>query len=290
MIMLLRWIYRRLTAGRQPDPHPTSKVQPTRGAGGPVSLVLHQARFELVAFLRNSQARFFTVLLPLLFLVIFATVFGNEQVGPTGVRAATYFVPGIAAMGVISASFVNLVMSIVAERESGTLKRRRATPVPASVLIAGRTLTAMAVSLAVMAILLVVGRLAYGVEIPAAALPAALVVGLAGAGSFAVLGFAVASLIGSADAAQPMVQAVTLPLYFISGVFVPNLSLPSWLQTVGQLFPVEHLAAALHTALDPAASGLPIAWGDLGVLAVWATVGLIIAIRRFSWVPALARG
>ena len=290
MIILLRWISRRLTSGRQPDPALSERTHPARGAGNGASLVLHQARFELVAFLRNSQARFFTVLLPLLFLVIFATVFGNEQVGPTGVRAATYFVPGIAAMGVISASFVNLVISIVAERESGTLKRRRATPVPAWVLIAGRVLTAMAVSLAVMTALLLVGKIAYDVDLPKAALPAVFIVGLTGAGSFAILGYAVAGLIGSADAAQPMVQAITLPLYFISGVFIPNLSLPSWLQTVGQLFPVEHLASALHTALDPAASGLPIAWGDLGVLALWAAVGLIIALRRFSWVPAMARG
>jgi ABC-2 type transport system permease protein len=247
--------------------------------------VLHQARYELLGFLRNRQARFFTLLLPLLFLVIFVTMFGNDQVGAQHVREVTYYVPGIAAMGVISASFTNLVMSLIAERESGVLKRRRATPVPAWVLIAGRTFTAMVVSLAVMSVLLLVGKVAYGVDLPAASLPAVAITGLAGAATFSILGYALASIIGSADAAQPMVQAITLPLYFISGVFVPNANLPSWLQRVGQAFPVEHLADGLHTALNPVMQGTTIAWGDLGVLALWAGVGLVVAVRRFSWVP-----
>jgi ABC-2 type transport system permease protein len=292
MIPLIRWLYRRLTAGRTAPPQASPMVErthlastPARAHGGPLALVLHQARYELLGFLRNRQARFFTLLLPLLFLVIFVTMFGNDQVGAQHVREVTYYVPGIAAMGVISASFTNLVMSLIAERESGLLKRRRATPVPAWVLIAGRTLTSMAVSLAVMSLLLLVGKVAYGVDLPAASLPAVAITGLAGAATFSILGYALASVIGSADAAQPMVQAITLPLYFISGVFVPNANLPSWLQRVGQAFPVEHLADGLHTALNPVMQGTTIAWGDLGVLALWAGVGLVVAVRRFSWVP-----
>jgi ABC-2 type transport system permease protein len=292
MIISLSWLYRRLTAGRTARPpassiegRPQSVSASVRARGGPLALVLHQARYELLGFLRNRQARFFTLLLPLLFLVIFVTMFGNDQVGAQHVREVTYYVPGIAAMGVISASFTNLVMSLIAERESGVLKRRRATPVPAWVLIAGRTFTAMVVSLAVMSVLLLVGKVAYGVDLPAASLPAVAITGLAGAATFSILGYALASIIGSADAAQPMVQAITLPLYFISGVFVPNANLPSWLQRVGQAFPVEHLADGLHTALNPVMQGTTIAWGDLGVLALWAGVGLVVAVRRFSWVP-----
>jgi ABC-2 type transport system permease protein len=64
--------------------------------------VLHQARFDLVAFLRNPQARFFTLALPVIFLVIFVSVFGNNTVGPSQVKASTYYVPGLAALGVIA--------------------------------------------------------------------------------------------------------------------------------------------------------------------------------------------
>ena len=96
-------------------------------------LVLHQFRFDLIAFVRNRQSQFFTLVLPVLFLVIFASVFGgNHSVKVPGGRLKTSvsYVPGIITLGIIAASFVNLVISVTAQRESGILKRRRATPVP----------------------------------------------------------------------------------------------------------------------------------------------------------------
>ena len=100
-----------------------------------IRLVLHQSRYELLTFARNRQGRFFTVLLPVIFLVIFVSIFGNELVGPEHIKSSTYYVPGIAALAVLTASFSNLVISITTQRELGVLKRRRATPAPASVMI-----------------------------------------------------------------------------------------------------------------------------------------------------------
>jgi ABC-2 type transport system permease protein len=254
-----------------------------------VRLVLHQARYDLLAFLRNRQARFFTLMLPLIFLVIFVSVFGNHRVGPLHVKASTYYVPGLSALAIIAASFVNLVISLTAQREAGVLKRRRATPVPAWVLIAARTITAMSISLAVMVVLLLVGRFAYGVRLPSSTIPGVLLTAVVGSATFCVLGYALSTAIGSEDAAQPMVQAIMLPLYFISGVFIPNVNLPTWLQDVARVFPVQHLAGGLHSAFDPATHGTGIVWGDIGVLALWAAAGLLIALRRFSWTPAAAR-
>jgi len=250
-----------------------------------MSLVLHQARYDLTSFLRNRQARFFTLVLPLLFLVIFVGVFGNDTVRSTGVKASTYYVPGISALGLIAASFVNLVISITAQREAGILKRRHATPVPAWVLIAGRALVAIAVSLVVMSVLLAVGRFAYGVHLPTSTIPGVAVSAIVGSVTFCVLGYAFSTAIHSEDAAQPMVQAIMLPLYFISGVFIPNVNLPSWMRHVAELFPVQHLADALHHAYDPTTQGVGIVWADLAVLAAWAAVGLAVALRRFSWTP-----
>jgi ABC-2 type transport system permease protein len=255
-----------------------------------VRMLLHQARYDLRGFLRNRQARFFTLILPLLFMVIFVGVFGNHTVGPKHVKASTYYVPGISAMAVIAASFVNLVMTITAQREAGVLKRRRATPVPAWVLIGGRTLTAMGVSLVAMGVLLVLGRLAYGVTVPGSTVPAVLLAAVVGSATFCVVGYALSAAIATADAAQPVVQAIMLPLYFISGVFIPNPNLPGWLQHVARIFPVEHLADALHHAYDPAVRGSGIVWSDLGVLAAWAAVGLLVALRRFAWTPAAVTG
>jgi ABC-2 type transport system permease protein len=253
-----------------------------------VGLVLHQARFDLLGFIRNRQARFFTLVLPILFLVIFVSVFGNDRIGPQHVKASTYYVPGLSALGVIAGSFVNLVISITAQREAGILKRRRSTPVPAWVLIAGRALVAIAVALAVMTVLLLIGRFAYGVRLPSHTLPGVLLTGIVGAVTFCCLGYALSTAIRSADSAQPMVQAIMLPLYFISGVFIPNVSLPRWLRDVAKFFPVQHLAGGLRHAFDPATRGVGIVWSDLGVLAAWATVGLVVALTRFVWTPVAA--
>ena len=97
-----------------------------------------------------------------------------------------------------------------------------------------------------------------------------------GSVTFCVLGYALSTAIKYEDAAQPMVQAIMLPLYFISGVFVPNINLPSWLKHVAQVFPVEHLADGLHKAYAPNVRGVGIVWSDIGVLAVWLAIGLAV--------------
>jgi ABC-2 type transport system permease protein len=253
-------------------------------------VILHQFRYDLLSFLRNRQSRFFTLVLPVLFLVIFVSVFGNDKIGPDNVKASTYYVPGISALAVIAGSFVNLVISVTAQRESGVLKRRRATPVPAWVLIAGRTLTAIIVALGTMTVLLLIGRFAYGVKLPTSTLPGVVVTAVVGAVSFCCLAYALTTFIKSEDAAQPMVQAIMLPLYFISGVFIPNVNLPRWLRDVAEFFPVQHLADGLHHAFDPATHGAGIVWSDLGVLALWGAAGLAVALVRFTWTPAMAAG
>ena len=283
--MILLWLYRRWKRRRRERAADTPARHTERG---PLQLVLHQARFDLLAFLRNRQSRFFTLILPVIFMVIFVSVFGNHRVGPQQVKASTYYVPGLSALGLIAASFVNLVISVTAQREAGVLKRRRATPVPAWVLIAGRALTAIVVGLAVMTVLLLLGRFAYGVRLPSSTLPGVVLTAVVGAIAFCCLGYALTTFIDSADAAQPMVQAIMLPLYFISGVFIPNVNLPRWLRDVARVFPVEHLAAGLRHGFDPAAHGAGIVWTDLGVLALWAVAGLAIALTRFTWTPVAA--
>ena len=284
MILLIRFIRRRLKKRRASHPERRS------GTRTPLQLVAHQTRYELLAFFRNRQSRFFTVALPIIFLVIFVSVFGNDRLGPTGIKASTYYVPGISALAVVAGSFVNLVISVTAQRETGVLKRRRATPVPAWVLIAARALTAVVVALGVMTILLLIGRFAYGVTLPSRTLPGVILTAVLGAVTFVCLGFALTTAIKTEDAAQPMVQAIMLPLYFISGVFIPNVNLPRWLRDVAMVFPVQHLSDGLHHAFDPATHGTGIVWIDLGVLALWLVAGLAVALVRFTWTPVAATG
>ena len=252
-----------------------------------VWLVLHESRYDFLTFIRNGQSRFFTLGLPVLFLVIFASVFGGGHVnlGNGPIKQSVYYVPGIMALGVISGSFVNLVISVTAARERGIYKRRRATPVPAWVIIAGRASTAVIISLLIAALLLGIGWAGYGVSVPwrtSAALVFDLVIG---AVAFCGLAYAVASIIEDQDSAQPITQAVMLPLYFISGVFVPSTVIPSWLTKVADIFPVRHLAHALLVAYNPHTVGSGFAWQDMGFVAAWGVVGLLVALRRFSWLP-----
>jgi ABC-2 type transport system permease protein len=255
-------------------------------------LARHQFRYDLRGFVRNRQARVATLALPVIFLVLFVGVFHDYSVDENGthVASSTFYVPGVITLGIVSASFATLVLTVTVQRESGVLKRRRATPVPAWVLIAGRTLTSIAVALVLAGVLIAVARVVFGVHVRAAALPAVALTVLVGAATLSCLGYALTTAISSADAAQPVVQAVLLPLYLISGVFIPSPNLPDWLGRVARVFPVEHLADGIHHAFDPATSGLAIPWGDLLVLAAWAVVGLRIAVRRFSWMPSAATG
>ncbi len=252
-------------------------------------IALHQFRYDLRAFFRNPQSRFFTLALPVLFLVIFASVFGGSgntvKVAGGRIDTSVSYVPGIIALGIIAAAFINLVISVTAQRESGVLKRRRATPVPATALIAGRALTAIVTALGIAGVLLVIGWAAYGANIPARTAPALALTVAVGAVSFCCLGYALASVIHDQDAAQPVTQAVMLPLYFISGVFVAVSALPAWLVDIADVFPVRHLAAALLTAYDPHTHGAGLAGTDLLIVAAWGAAGLLVALRRFSWLP-----
>jgi ABC-2 type transport system permease protein len=251
------------------------------------TLVLHQTRYDLRAFWRNREARFFTFILPIVFLVIFGTVFGNDTVDVNGheIKQTTYYVPNLMALAIVSAALQNLVSSVVAQREAGILKRRRATPVPATVLIGGRALTSIAIAYVSLAVLAIVGRVAYGAQIPTKTMPAVLVTVAIGAASFCCIGYAFASFVRTEDSAAPALQATVLPLYFISGVFIPSDSIPDWLTAVADLFPIRHLAQALLTAYDPATTGAGFSPGDLAVIVAWGVAGLLVAARRFRWTP-----
>ena len=255
-----------------------------------VRLVGHQLRYDLLVLWRDPQARFFTIALPVIFLVLLTSLFGNHTRYVNGhlVKNSTYYIPGISTLAIVSTSFVNLVITIVALRESGVLKRRRSTPVPAWVLIASRTLASIILAILVVAVIVVIGRIFYGVHLPSATLPAFVLAVVIGAASFCCLAYAAASFIQSEDAAQPIIQAIILPLYFISGVFVPTDQLSKTLRDIASVFPVSHLDNALFKAFNPATTGSGISRHDLLIVVAWGVAGLLIALRRFTWSPRAA--
>ena len=147
-----------------------------------MSLVLHQLRFDQKVFWRNPAAVFFTVLFPVLLLLIFAVVFGDAKIADEGgIEATTYYVPAIITLAVISATMQTLAMTVVIAREDGRLKRGRGTPMPAWVFIAGKIGNSIVLSLLMFSIVVGIGRVIYGVGIPWSHLPELLVVLAVGA-------------------------------------------------------------------------------------------------------------
>ncbi len=251
-------------------------------------LIWHQFRYDQKTFWRDPAAVGFTIAFPLIFLFIFVTIFGNESIrGASGkeIKGSTYYVPGIVALGLISATYVNLAITLTALRERGVLKRVQSTPLPRWVFIAGRMGTSVVVAFLLAALLVLLGRLVYGVSVPGSTLPGVLLALLIGAASFCSLGFAISAAIPTENSAPPITNAIILPLYFISGIFIPSSEIPEAMSRVADVFPIKPLFDALLTAFDPNTPGVGIAAGELAIVAAWGIAGLTIAAKRFRWTP-----
>lgn len=252
-----------------------------------LGLALHQLRFDQKVFWRNPPSVFFTIVFPVMLLILFASIFSGDTVDLRGgIDTTTYYVPAIITLAVISATMQSMAMSLTIAREDGRLKRGRGTPMPAWVFVAGRVGNAIVVSVLMLVLITALGRIAYGVEFPWDRLPAILITLAIGAASFCCLGVAFTAAIPSEDAAAPMVNAVLFPLYFLSGVFIPEDQLPSGVVHVSGVFPIRHFFEAFFSAYVPAgAGGSGIEWGHLAVVAAWGVAGAVLAIRYFRWTP-----
>jgi ABC-2 type transport system permease protein len=250
-----------------------------------VALTLHQFRYDQKVFWRNPASVFFTVMLPLIFLFIFATIFGNDDIEERGVKTTTYYVPAIVSLAVISATLQSLAINLTEDRERGLLKRVRGTPLPTPVFVLGRVGNSLVVSILMVVLVAVIGKLVYDVSLPEETIPAVLVTLAVGAFAFCCLGFALTAAIPSEDAAPAISNATVLPLYFISGIFIPDSEIPEGVLKVADLFPIRHFFEAFFTAWDPNTVGAGFEWGDLAIVAAWGLAGLLVALYAFRWEP-----
>lgn len=247
--------------------------------------VAHQLRYDQKAFWRNPASVFFTVMFPVVLLLIFATVFGDQTVEVDGgIETTSYYVPAIITLSVISATMQSLAMSLVIAREDGRLKRGRGTPMPAWVFIAGRVGNSIVVALLMLILIAALGSVLYSVPIPWGHMPALLLTLVVGAAAFSCLGIALTAAIPSQDAAAPIVNALLLPLYFLSGVFIPDDELPDGVIEFANHFPVRDFFQAFFNVYVPGGSATP-DWGNLTIVAVWGVAGLLLAARFFRWTP-----
>ena len=179
---------------------------------------------------------------------------------------------------------MNLTQAVVTRREGGELKRLRGTPLPASYVICSGAGVGVVVAIVMAVVLMVLGDVAYNVPIPNA-LGALFLAVVVGAAAFACIGFAVSTRISSAEAVAPVTNLSVLPLYFISGVFVPEQHIPKFLHDIAVVFPIYHLARALREPFIEAHGGA-FAGGELAVVAIWGVAALVVAARRFRWTPS----
>jgi ABC-2 type transport system permease protein len=257
----------------------------------PLPLLVRQFRYQDLLFWRNPFAAFFTMVFPMMFLLLFNSLNGGSRlIEQGGIRFAQFFTPGIMVFAVVSATYVNLATSVPINRDEGILKRLRGTPLPAWVYITGRIVQATWAAALASILMVVVGVLLFHVKLYWHLLPAAVVTMLIGTVSFCALGLALAAVCPNGETAPAMANFTWLPIAFISPIFYPLDQAPQWLQTLGDIFPVKHFADAMRADFSPFTVGWGFRWRDLAVILLWGLFGAIIAVRNFQWEPRVASG
>ena len=238
-----------------------------------LGLAWEQFRFERKLFWRNPSSAFFNFVLPLLLLVLVASIFSADP------EQLEVIVPGVAGMSVMATTFTALAFNLTFLREQGILKRVRGTPIPAGSYLGGLLGSAVANAFVQVGLVVAIGHFVYGVDLPRE--PLALVgVTALGVACFGAVGVAFSHAIPNFDSAPAYANAVFLPLILISGVFYSADSLPSAVKTLAEVLPLKHAVDLLSTTI---VTGGPLSAGAVGVLAAWTAGGAYLAVRFFRW-------
>jgi ABC-2 type transport system permease protein len=242
---------------------------------GPVALGWRQYRLERRMFWRNPSAAFFNFLLPLLFLGGGGAILAGNQ------HELDRLIPAIAAMSVMSTTFTALAYNVVFLRERGVLKRIRGTPLPTGSYFGGVAANAVTNTALQIAIVVLAGKLIFGIGWPRdwAELVVFVLVGVV---CLAALGVAFAHAIPNFESTAAYVNAVFLPVVFISFYVFDSASAPGFLRQIAEALPLKPLIDGLYGAIVTG-SGLGDHLDALAVIALWGVFGLFFAVRGFSW-------
>ncbi len=244
-------------------------------------LFRHELKGELLLYVRSRELAFFTFLLPMVFFVLLGSTYGHDTVD--GVKGSRFLEAGMIGYGAISISFAGLAIVLVIRRETGVLKRLRATPLPAPAYVAA-LLSAFLVAFAVEVVgLVLLGRLLFGIAVPdrIGSLVLAL---LLGAVSFCGLGIGLTALMRSAEGASAVVNAIYLPMSFLAGAFFSPSHFPAFLRGIADILPLTYFLRLVRNVM---LHGHEI-WSqgtNVAVIAGWGIAGVLVAIRYFRWEP-----
>lgn len=254
---------------------PAAGTYAPRPGAAPLSrMIAAQAVLETRMLLRNGEQLLLTVVIPTLLLVLFSSV---DIVDTGSGEAVDFLTPGILALAVMSTAFTGQAIATGFERRYGVLKRLASSPLPRWGLMAAKTL-AVLVTEVLQVILVTVIALALGWS-PHGNPVAVFLLLVLGTAAFSGLGLLMAGTL-KAEATLAAANLVFLLLLVGGGVIVSLDEFPSGAQDVLALLPISALSDGLRDVLRDGA-GLP--WGDLGILTVWAVVGLAAAGRFFRW-------
>ncbi len=203
-----------------------------------------------------------------------------QTVQTENLNAISYFVPSMLGLSIMQVG-IFAAIPLVADREKLILKRLAATPLRRWQLVGSNVLMRVLIAFTQAVIIIVVGTLAFGVEIVGSLLLVAGFVTL-GAMAFLALGYVIASFAKTEDAANGMTSMIQFPMMFLSGAFFQIDQMPQFLQVVARLIPLTYLADALRQVMVGGAAFAPL-WVCAAVLLAWLVVCFGIAARKFQW-------
>jgi ABC-2 type transport system permease protein len=257
---------------------------------GAVRTGLVRGQLEIRAFFRERQTVVFVFALPAIFLVLLGSIFGHE-VTRHGITVGQLFTAGMIAGGIGAASFQNLGLTIAAERERGTLKRLRGTPMSPAAYFIGKIIQVAVCTVAEVVVLIAVGMAFYHLHLPTSAARWWTLAWVFVLGTIAcsLIGIAISSLGRSATNSFPVITLPFLVLQFISGIYVPFNNVPPWLQHIATFFPLKWMSQGLRSVFLPARAAAlePAHAWQLGqtalVLGAWVVGGLVLCLTTFRW-------
>ncbi len=243
------------------------------------NMVITQSVNESRMMLRRREVVFFSVLLPVMFMLLFGSIFGHIK-DESGIAVINYLLPGYLVMAVMSVSFISLGIMTATERQNSILKRLGATPLPRAVLIFGKIVASALVVTAAVIALLALGIAVYGVTIKGNPLSIAAIV-LLGILVFAAIGLMVGGMV-KAEAAPAILNAIYFPLLFLGGALLPLNQMPDWLQQAATVLPSYHFTNALIGVMAKGQTLFDV-WPNLAALLAWGAAALLVAARTFKW-------
>lgn len=245
---------------------------------------------ELKMFYRRPEQVALTFSMPAVICILLGSIF-SAKLPASDTSTGSVIAASMLAYGILSTSFINLGISIAADRDTGALRRLRGTPTTASSYFIGKIMLVAIASLAEAAILLAVGVLIFELRLPTGVfgwftLTWVFVLGIV---SCSLLGIFISNFASNAVSAAVLTNGPAVGLQFLSGTYVPLMALPIWMLTVGSIFPVKWMAQGFRSVLlppdmvvfEPAGSWEH--WRIFFVLTAWSVGGLIACLAVFRW-------